>query len=232
MARYTAAYSSFVGRLDEVDTLRRFALEKERKDPVGLRQEISALCRGSVVLLSGHLEAYVKEAGELALDSLHLKSVSRTSVASKFYYHISKSYFDEIQNTSDPDKIAEKVFDFLNNDLYYWSRSGPFPQSIPADRFNKGFANPAFKKVKAYFNRFGYSTYKLDLMRELQAQFQPTVNMVDHVVDTRNEIAHGNPAATKTPSEIKDMIQITKTYCAATDSVFASWWKGNFCAIR
>lgn len=139
MARYTAAYSSFVARLDEVDTLRRFALEKERKDPVGFGREVSALCRGSVVLLSSHLEAYVKEAGELALDSLHTKAVSRNSVTSKFYYHISKNYLDEIQDTSDPEKIAEKVFDFLHSDLGYWSRFGPFPQSIPTDRFNKGF---------------------------------------------------------------------------------------------
>jgi hypothetical protein len=185
VARYTAAYSSFVARLDEVDTLRRFALEKERKDPIDLRREISALCRGSVVLLSSHLEAYVKEAGELALDSLHAKAVPRKNVTSKFYYHISKNHLDKIQDTSDPEKIAEKVFEFLHSDLDYWSRLGPFPQSIPTDRFNKGFSNPAFDKIRAYFNRFGYATYKPDLMRKLQSQFQPTVNMVDHLVDTK-----------------------------------------------
>lgn len=232
VTRYTTAYSSFVARLGEVNTLRRFALERERKDPIGLRREISALCRGSVVLLSSHVEAYVKEAGELAIESLHSRAVSRNSVASKFYYHISKHHLDEIQDTSDPDKIAEKIFDFLRSDLHYWSRTGPFPQSIPTDRFNKGFSNPAFEKTRAYFNRFGYSTYKNDLMRQLQSQFLPTVNMVDQLVDTRNKIAHGELTATKTPSEIKEMTKIIQTYCAATDSVFATWWKDNFCTIR
>lgn len=232
MARYTSAYSSFVVRLDEVETLRLFAYQKEKNDPVGMGNEISALCRGSVVLLSSHLEAYIKELGELALDSLHLKLVPRNNISSRFYYHISKNIIDELQNTSDPDKIADKVFEFINSDQLFWSKDGSFPESIPSDRFNRGFSNPAFKKIKSYFNRFGYSNYKGDLASKLQANFQPTINMVDHMVDTRNKIAHGDPSATKTPSEVKDMMNIIQKYCAETDCVFASWWKANFCSIR
>ena len=67
MSRYTPVYSSFCTRLDEVETLRQFALIREREDPIGLRREINALCRGSVVLLSSHVEAYIKELGELAV---------------------------------------------------------------------------------------------------------------------------------------------------------------------
>jgi hypothetical protein len=232
MPRYTSAYSSFVRRLAEVDTLRRFALEKERHDPVGLRDDINALCRGSIVLLSGHLEAFIKELGELALDSMHVKAVPRQNITPRLYYHISKNLLDELQGTTHPDSIAEKIFVFLQTDLSYWSRTGPFPQPIPADRFNKGFSNPAFKKIKAYFNRFGYTDYARDLARKLAAQYQPTINMVDHLVDTRNLIAHGDPTATKTPREVKDIIEIIRKYCAETDSAFASWWKTSYCTIR
>jgi hypothetical protein len=232
MARYTTAYSSFVTRPDEVEALRRFAAAKEREDAVALRADISALCRGSVVLLSSHLEAYIKELGELALDSLHAQSVSRASLTSRFFYHISKNALDEIKDTSDPDKISDKVFDFIIEDGEYWSRTGSFPGPVPSERFNKGFSNPAFKKIKAYLNRFGYSDYRRDLAGKLQANFQPTINMVDHLVDTRNKIAHGDPSATKTPSEVKDMVVIVKRYCSETDSVFATWWKNSFCSIR
>lgn len=232
MARYTTAYSSFVTRLDEVEALRRFAAEKESEDPIAMRVDISALCRGSVVLLSSHLEAYVKELGELALDSLHTHSVSREDIASRFFYHISKSALDEIKDTADPDKISEKIFEFLRVDGEFWSRSGAFIEPVPSDRFNKGFSNPAFNKIKAYLNRFGYSDYRRDLSLKLQANFQPTINMVDHLVDTRNKIAHGDPSATKTPSEIKDMVGFVKRYCAETDSVFGTWWKARFCSIR
>ena len=232
MARYTTAYSSFVERLEEVERLRMFAARKEKQDPVKSRLDISALCRGAVVLLSGHLEAYIKELGEIAIDSLYQKSVPREKLCTRFFYHISKDFIDEIKDTSNPNLIGDKVFSFLSNDLQFWSRSGSFPISVPADRFNKGFSNPAFKKIKSYFNRFGYSNYKNDLASRLGPDFLPTINMVEHLVETRNKIAHGDPSATKTPSEIKDMISMVKRYCAETDGVFANWWRRKFCAIR
>ena len=139
---------------------------------------------------------------------------------------------EEIKDTSDKSKIADKVFEFLNNDIEYWSRSGPFPRSIPTQKFNKGFSNPSYKKIKSYFNRFGYDNYKGDLARVLQANYQITINMVDHLVDTRNKIAHGDQGVTKTPGDVGDMERILKEYCVATDSVFGDWFKSKFCPIR
>jgi hypothetical protein len=218
--------------MGEVELLCRFALKKERQDPVNLRDEINALCRGAIVLLSSHLEAFIKELGELSLDSLYTKSISRSQIAYRFFYHISKNIIDEIQDTSDPDKKAEKIFSFIDNDITYWSKAGPFPNQIPSDRFNKGFSNPAYKKVRLYFKRFGYFDYDYDLCHKLQARHQPTINMVDHLVDIRNKIAHGDPLATKTPSDVRDMKSIIQRYCMETDSVFSNWWKSQFCSIR
>jgi hypothetical protein len=232
MARYTKAYSAFVWRMNEVEILRRQAASNEKRDAIGLRDEINALCRGSIVLLSSHLEAFIKELGEVALDSMHANGIQRTRLRSRLYYHISRDILDEVQDTSDPEKIGEKIFSFLQTDLSYWSRTGPFPEPIPVDRFNKGFSNPAFKKVKKYFNRFGYETYNRDLVEQLQGAYHPTVNMVDHLVDTRNKIAHGDSGATKTPSDVSAMIATTRLFCRSTDSTFGSWWKSHFCAIR
>lgn len=232
MSRYTSAYSSFLSRLDEVEVLRKIAARIEKTDPFNSGYQISALCRGSVVLLSGNLETYVKELGELALDSLFSKSIKRDGLYSRFYYHISKSKLNELRDTSDPSKIGDKIFEFLSTDLVYWSRNGPFSQSIPAERFNKGFASPSFKKIKSYLNRFGCSRYQDDLATRLGSAYLPTINMIDHLVDTRNRIAHGDPTATKTPSDIKNMVTIVKMYCAETDGAFATWWKNEFCSIR
>jgi hypothetical protein len=232
MARYTRAYSSFVSRLDEVETLRKFALQKERTDPIGLRKGINALCRGALVLLSGHLEAYVRDIGELALTSMTAKGVLRKNVPSRLYYYISQDLLTELKDTADPERIADKVFAFIGSDLMHWSKSGTFQQPIQAERFNKGFASPAFPKIKQYFNRFGYDTYAKDLSGRLRAEYLPTVNMVNHLVDTRNKIAHGDPAASKTPAEVGTMISLTRIFCGSTDAVFAEWWKSSFCSIR
>jgi hypothetical protein len=232
MARYTSAYSSFVSRMAEVEILRCFAGTKEKSDPINMRSEINALCRGAVVLLCGHLEAYIRELGEVALNSIHSKAVSRNALALQFYYHISKDILDDLKDTNEPSKIANKLFDFLQSDYSLWGRTGPFPCPIPADRFNKGFSNPAFRKIVSYFNRFGYSDYKKDIAHLLQANYNATVNMVDHLVDTRNKIAHGDPAATKTPADVKNMVTLILVYCRATDITFASWCNRCLCCIR
>ena len=232
MSRYTAAYSDFIGRLGEVDTLRRLAAEKERSNAIGPRHEINALCRGAVVLLCGHLEAFVRQLGEIGLDALHFKQVSRGGVSPRLYYHISQDLISDVQGATDPEKIANRVFAFLESDLVHWSKDGPFPQPIVADRFNQGFANPGFKKIKKYFHRFGYRDYAADLARKLRADYQPTVTMVDHLVDTRNKIAHGDPDATMTPSDVASLEALTRAFCRETDVVFAAWWAATYCPIR
>ena len=238
MARYTSAYSSFINRMVEVEILRKSAFKMEAKGATTHGHEISALCRGAVVLLCSHLEAYIKEVGELAIDSLYNKSVPKTSLPPRFFYHVSKKLIKEIQDTSNPEKIANKVLSFLQTESIYWPLSDSglelevFTAGVPADRFSEGFSTPKFDQVQSYFSRFGYTHYKRDIVSSLARNFQPTINMVDHMVDLRNSIAHGDPTATKTSTEVKEMMIFVKRYCVITDSAFASWWKSKFCAIR
>lgn len=232
MARYTSAYCSFVSRLDEVTVLRKSAARLERTDPVGNSKQIDALCRGGIVLLSSHLEAFIKELGELLLCRLFDNGVSRSSLDQRFFYHVSKDRVDNIRDSADPESIAKAIFDFMTADQDFWARSGALPRYVDGERFNRGFSNPKFKKIKSYFNRFGFQEYHGALQRTLTRDFAPYTNMVDHLVDTRNLIAHGDPGATKTPSEVKDMVDIVAQFCRATDHVFANWCKNKYCAIR
>ena len=232
MARFTPAYSLLIKRLAEVEMLRRLAASREQEGAIVYRKEINALSRGAVVLLSSHLEAYVRALGAIALESMTARAIPRTNLASRVYYHISKDLLDEIRSTLDPEKAADKVFAFIDSDGEYWSKDGPFPGPVPAERFNQGFAGPTFGKIKKYFNRFGYEGYQEDLKTCLQASFLPTVAMVNNLVDTRNKIAHGDYDMHKTPAEVKEMASMTQSFCRSTDAVFATWWRKSFCAIR
>lgn len=232
MAHYTSAYLSFVARLSEVEMLCRLASAKEKIDPVEMRNEINALCRGSIVLLSSHLEAYIRELGEVTLECMHTKAAVRNTVAAQFFYHLSRDIIQELRDTSEPDRIAGKVFSFIQRDLSYWNRTGPFPLQLPSDRFNMGFSNPSFEKIKSYFNRFGYSGYQDHMARALRANYFISINMVNHLVDTRNKIAHGDITTTKTPKDVKDMMKVIQKFCASTDNVFARWCKIMICPIK
>jgi len=232
MARYTAAYSSLINRLSEVDLLLSLAARQERLNPIKSRHSINALCRGAIVLLSSHLEGFVKELGELILERLETRGVPRSSLAPQFFFHLSKDILYEIKNTSQPEFIANKVFNMLSRDYDLWSQSGPFPRSLSAELFNQDFSNPAFKKIKAYFNRFGYADYQTDLARILTTNNQATINMVDHLVDVRNKIAHGDTSTAKTPADVAAMVMFVRNFCATTDRSVARWCKTTLCTIR
>lgn len=232
MSRFTSSYSEFVARLSEIDTLCKLAGERERKAPILLRAEINALVRGAIVLLCANLEAYIKELGELSLESLDVKNVSRAKLSPRFYYFLSQDKIKEIKDANEQKIIAERIFDFMERDRDLWSRTGAFPRSLEADRFNGGFSNPTFEKIKAYLGRFDYSSYKNDLQARLKANYNSTITTINHLVEIRNKIAHGDASATKTPSEVKNMIAVVRQFCLATDSVFAGWWGKHYCSIR
>lgn len=232
MSRYTVAYSAFISRLTEVDTLLGMAKSLEASDPIGNAVRTNAICRGVIVLLCSHVEGYIKELGELTLANLTEQQICRSKIPNSIPYHISKNFVADIKDTADTAKIADHIFDLIENDLGYWGSSGPITVQIPEDRFNKGFASPSFGKIARYLGRFGYTEYKRDLGYKLTGDFQVCKTLIDHLVDVRNKIAHGNPTISKTPSDLMDAVKTTRQFCRATDDVFAKWSKANLCTIR
>lgn len=233
MTRFTPVYSEFVDRLDEINLLRSKAANLARmRLAVRHRAEISALCRGSVVLLSSHIEAYVKELGEHTLDAIYDTGVCRSKIALPFFYHLSRARIENVRSGSQPANIAGHMRSFVERDAPMWAGQGGFPAPIGAQEFNGGFSNPSFDKVKAYLGRFGYESFRQDFMRKLGRAAQPTITGLDQIVDARNSIAHGDPAATKTPAEVKDMIELAKIFCRTVDTLFAEWCSANLCGIR
>jgi hypothetical protein len=233
MSRYSVAYGEFVSRCDEVLILVRRARTIERsKEAFQRGQEIDALCRGALVLLSSHIEAYVKELGECLLDAIFTKSVCRSKLSASFFYHASKVVLDKIRDTGEPERISSDVFEFIRSDADLWSKVGALPRPVDAEQFNLGFANPKFEKIKKYLSRFGYGTLRHDMNRILRADAVVVVGNLDQIVDIRNAIAHGEASAKKTPSEVRTLIMSATTFCRTLDSGFGDWCRDNICPIR
>lgn len=233
MPRYTTVYGEFVSRIDEVSLLRRKAAALERSSSsLHKGPEISALCRAAVVLLSSHIEAYVKELGEHTLDSAHQKAVHRSKLAPQFFYYVSRERIENIRTSGQPETIANHVKALIDSDLMHWQGDGAIHGPIASQEFNAGFSNPKFDKVKSYFGRFGYTDFRKDFMRVLQHRGTLIEASLNTIVDTRNSIAHGDPAATNTPAEVKEMESVAKEFCRTVDLVFARWCKSALCSIR
>ena len=232
MSKYTQCYTDFLARLKEVELLRSLARKRERQNAIYNALEINALCRGALVLLSSHIEAYVRELGERTLDKIFASGVDRSKFSLRIFYHSAKDKIEQIRETDDYEKLATKIFDFLASDAADWQRAGPLVRQLSPDRFSRGFSNPGFEKIKAYLARFGYDTYRSDFYLVLSANAQPIENSLNHLVATRNNIAHGDPGATKTPLEIASIIQDMKIFCRTTDQIFSRWCRQKYCSLR
>ena len=232
MARYTTAYLQLLSRKAEVDLLLQMAKGLERSDPIKEASKINALCRGAIVLLCSHLEGYVKALGELTLSRIHEAGVCRSTLSKKISYYASRDLLTEIRNLADTDSVVPKVQAFVRRDLELWKDSGPHPDPISEERFNRTFASPSFKKISSYVGRFGYTDFKHELAKTLKGDCQVCINQIDHLVDIRNKIAHGDKTVSKTPRDILDILPVFMMFCRTMDDLFAEWCKKNICRIR
>lgn len=231
MGRYTPAYSNFVYRLKEVQSLQKLA-----KDYSGIKKSESdksrALCRSGVVLLCSHLEGHLDELTDVILENIVHHSLEKNILPAEFFFYFSRDIIHEISQTEHPEKVTKKVRKLLTRDQDIWSDEKFFNDSLSKDRFMSNFSTPNHDKTRSLINRFGYGAYEYDLKKTLKSQYYSCTNMVNQLVIQRNKIAHGSHVTTATHSDLENMIDLTKLYCRTTDQAVANWFSLNKCSIR
>ena len=233
MARYSSAYSELIRRIDEIQAIISIARGISRVSSTQPNlSRVNALCRGGIVLLCSHVEGYVEDLGALAINSLAKKNLPKTSMSLAFRYHLSRDLIDDINSTTDPESIASKVVNFLVRDGPIWDATPHFTDQLPVETFVGNFATPRHDNIRRFFGRFGYQDFQTELAAQLQSNYLVCRNMVDHVVDQRNKIAHGNFVTAGTPADLQDMCRLVVLYCRSLDKVVGNWFKTKGCSIR
>ncbi len=232
MGRFSEPYGQLLGRLDEVRILLKAAKAIERKDSLRRSGEINALCRAGIVLLTSHLEGYIKDIGEHALYQIYIKKVDRVKFEDRFFYHISRSKIQSLQDARDPFKIVQAIKNLFDEEKKYWQASGPFPAEIPTEIFNDGFSTPNFDKINMYLKRFGYESFHSEFKRSLKEKAIIIETAINDLVQVRNDIAHGNIHALRTPEDLRSMIDSTQIFCRTADDIFCRWFRQKYCSLR
>lgn len=232
MPRFTPAYSRFVRRLEEVDTLAKFAKRTSFRAPLTNPTLVNAVCRSGVVLLSSHIEGYIEDLGELAIERVANKRIAKTQLSLGFRYHLSRDIINVIRQATDPEKSAKKIVELFTRDSLIWNQDPLFPPTLSGQIFLSDFANPNHERICNFFGRFGYTEFNYDLQKILGRDFLVCSNMVNQVIDQRNKIAHGDLLSVTTPSDLQEMLRLVKQYCKSVDAIVAAWFSGIGCTIR
>lgn len=233
MARYSPAYSALARRMEEIDEIVSMARSIERMPVIPRNMtRVNALCRGGIVLLCSHLEGYIEDLGTLAIDRIGKRQVPKNALSEGFRYHLSRDLVTGIFGTDNPNDRASRVLAFLKRDQHIWDSSHTFSHPLPVNSIIGRFSTPNHARIGHFFNRFGYTQFRVDLERTLKSQFHPCRNMVDHIVDQRNKIAHGDYSTAGTPGELDEMCRLARLYCRTTDHIVGNWFKAVGCPIR
>jgi hypothetical protein len=195
---------------------------------------VNALCRSGVVLLSSHIEGYVENLGEVAIDRIGTRSLQKTQFGNQFRYHLSQDLIRNIFNSSrDPSIVEQNLLRLWERDSQIWDRSPNYAMPLPVDVFIGDFLNPNHSRIVKFFRRFGYDEFEHDMAARLKADYEICVNMINQVIDQRNKISHGDSNnIVGAPSDLEQMKTLVKRYCRETDIVAANWFRAQGCQIR
>ncbi len=233
MARYSVAYSNLIARLDEVDAITSLAGNIAREQvvpPYSMR--VRALCRSGVVLLCSHIEGYIEELATLAITRIGDRTLRKDAMSLRFRYHLSRDLIRDIARSEDPEKVGLKIVEFINRDMRLWDDRPNFSAPLASDVFIRSFGTPSHGNIRTFLGRFGIGDFERELARRLKRDFATCTNMIDHVVDQRNKIAHGDFDTAGAPTDLRNMIGLVKSYCRTTDEVVCDWFRDRGCPIR
>lgn len=180
--------------------------------------------RASVVLLSSHFERYFYSINEEVVTYLNLQSIPSEQYPEEVRILHAKSTLDEIGATAWENR-AQKLYEYSSNEAWLWS-PGQTGQ-LDHNRFLAWMKAPKPKKIVRYYkywqikNIFEAVTRKASHKNDLFFSLQS-------LVELRNNIAHGDPAAQATQRDVKKYLKSVETFCERADRKLSSQIKKLF----
>ena len=239
MPRYTQSYLKLLERLKEVELTFKLAKDLEKQLPLGInKNEVDAICRGGVVLLSSHIEGYITDLNYLVLTSLSEPKNLAKGYPSSLIYHQAKDVIKSIKNTSDPNHIGQQLTSLYRRERSLFMCMNGESENVTADNFlnneiaMQGFSTPKPELIHKFFKRYGYKSLSGDIAKILKSSNLVHRNLVLRTVEIRNDIAHGDISIKEAPSDLEEKYKSVKLFCRCIDDCVASYFKTKKIVLR
>ncbi len=176
-----------------------------------------ALGRAAIVLITSHMERYLRAVNEELVDCLVASNVIGEVLPEGIRLLHSKVPIEEIEPVQ-WDNRSGKLVDFVETDAWLWSAGNS--GQLKHRRLLSWMKSPKPASLVRYYKYWGIE----DIFKAITRKSATRSDLwfrIKEVVDKRNNIAHGDASASATFSDVRKYIVAVTSLCDRADRILA-----------
>ena len=210
------ALTSLLDGLDEVRDLQR-----ANPTPLGgmpsRPKVVRAINRSSVVLLTSHLERYLRALNEETVERINSLDVAGAQLPQAIRLHHSRAIIDRMLETQWDNRSAQ-LEEFALSDSWLWSDA---PKGLlAAERLLKWMKSPSPKRILQLYRMWDVEDVFSRVTRKKHTRDRLWLRL-DELVTKRNNIAHGDVTTEATSQDVASYMAVVREFCARGDRVMS-----------
>lgn len=172
-----------------------------------------AINRASVVMLSSHLEKYLRAVSEEAVGIVNTHGVAAAVLPEIMRLQHSSGSVDDLARTQWNNR-AQKLGEFAQNEGWLWGTGTT--GTLDHERLLTWMKTPKSEMVRRLYRLWGIEDIFREITRTPATRVRLTLKL-DELVTKRNNIAHGDWHADATPRDITEYRQRVQEFCSRAD---------------
>ena len=178
---------------------------------------VRAINRASVVLLSSHLERYLRGVNEEAVGVINAATISGSALPETLRLQHSKIPVDELAEAQWNNRAA-MLSQLMATDGWLWG-SGP-KATLDHDRLLRWMKSPSPERTLRLFKLWGISDVFSAVTRQPHTRQRMWLKL-EELVDKRNDIAHGDSGTEATYKGHRYLCRVVRTFCTRADGILS-----------
>ncbi len=210
------AFKSLLAGIEEVRDL----LTANPTPPGGLPDRprvVRAINRASVVLLSSHLERYLRGLNEEAVGVINAATIGGSALPEELRLQHSMIPIDELADAKWHNRAA-MLSRLVMTDGWLWGSSPK--ANLDHDRLLRWMKSPSPERASRLFRLWGVPDVFSVITRQPHTRQRMWLKL-EELVDKRNDIAHGDAGAEATYRDIVSYVAVVRKFCERADRVLS-----------